>query len=183
MLSGRNTIENYMKRPIRLRRAMRKARARRDLLYYGSDILKSDEMKKAFSQTHHNWSTVGDHTIRAAEASLAICYTLDRLHIRTDIPAVVTGSLCHDLGILGRDRKYASGRECCRQHPADSVTVARKLVKDLPEKTSDIIERHMWPCGKSKFPNSLEGIIVSAADKYAAVKDFGHGCGEYIRQG
>ena len=49
--------------------------------------------------------------------------------------------------------------------------VARKLMKDLPEKSADIIERHMWPAGHSKMPNSLEGVIVSTADKYAAVKD------------
>jgi hypothetical protein len=42
---------------------------------------------------------------------------------------------------------------------------------DLPDKTADIIERHMWPIGKSKVPNSLEGFIVSGADKYSSVKD------------
>jgi hypothetical protein len=41
----------------------------------------------------------------------------------------------------------------------------------MPEKTEDIIERHMWPAGQSKAPNSIEGVIVSAADKYSAVKD------------
>jgi hypothetical protein len=29
----------------------------------------------------------------------------------------------------------------------------------------------MWPAGGSKAPNSLEGAIVSLADKYSAVKD------------
>ena len=57
----------------------------------------------------------------------------------------------------------------------DSVEVARRLVKNLPEKSADIIERHMWPGGHSKAPNSLEGVIVSAADKYAAIKDLVQG--------
>jgi hypothetical protein len=30
----------------------------------------------------------------------------------------------------------------------------------------------MWPAAHSKRPNSLEGVIVSAADKYASIKDF-----------
>lgn len=30
----------------------------------------------------------------------------------------------------------------------------------------------MWPAAHSKRPNSLEGVIVSTADKYAAIKDF-----------
>ena len=159
------------------RRAERDERTQQDLARYGSEILNSKEMWNAFRQVHHNRSTVGDHTMRVVKASLAICYTLDRFQIKTDIPAVVAGSLCHDLGILGRDEKYSSMVECSRRHPLDSAVVARKLVKNLPDKTSDIIERHMWPLGKSKFPNSLEGVIVSAADKYAAIKDFIRGRG------
>ncbi len=30
----------------------------------------------------------------------------------------------------------------------------------------------MWPFAHSKLPNSIEGVIVSTADKYAAVQDF-----------
>ena len=154
-----------------LRRARRKAKIQEELTRYGSDILNSEEMSEAFRQKHHARATVGDHTIRVAKASLAICHALDKLHIKTDTSAVVTGSLCHDLGILGREQKYSSVKECSRQHPVESVALAQSLVKDLPDKTSDIIERHMWPLGKCKFPNSLEGVIVSTADKYAAIKD------------
>ena len=165
-------IRNFSRKQLKEKRARRKERAQEDLLKYGSEILDSDEMKEAFRQTHHTRSTVGEHTRRVAEKSLAICYALRKLHIKTDIPAVVTGSLCHDLGILGRDAKYESNKECYRQHPADSVRVAQKLVEDLPDKTQDIIERHMWPTADSKVPNSLEGVVVSVADKTAAVEDF-----------
>ena len=41
----------------------------------------------------------------------------------------------------------------------------------MPDKTEDIIERHMWPAGHTKAPNSIEGFVVSVADKYNAVKD------------
>ena len=160
---------------IRKLRKKKKERIRNELDRYGSEILNSDEMRKAYKQTHHTRSTVGEHTQRVAEKSLAICHALNRIHIRTDIPAVVAASLCHDLGIVGRDEKYDSEQECYRQHPTDSIEVARKLINDLPEKTSDIIERHMWPTAGSRFPNSLEGIIVSTADKAAAFEDFFRG--------
>ena len=153
-------------------REKKKEKIRNDLEAYGSEILNSDEMREAFCQTHHTRSTVGEHTQRVAEKSLAICYVLDRLHIRTDIPAVVAGSLCHDLGILGRDEKYSSEKECYRRHPADSLAVARRLMPALPEKTPDIIERHMWPGAGSRVPNSLEAFVVSLADKAAAAEDF-----------
>ena len=153
-------------------RDRRKEKMRQDLTRYGGKILDSEEMRRAYAQKHHTLSTVGEHSLRVAKTSLGICYALRRLHIDADIPAVVTGSLCHDLGILGRDEKYASMKECSAQHPADSVEVAQKLVGELPEKTTDIITRHMWPVGGSKHPNSLEGVIVTAADKIAAVEDF-----------
>ena len=162
--AGRNHIREL--------REKRKEKILSDLEQYGSEVLNSDEMQAAFQQTHHTRSTVGEHTSRVAEKSLAICYALNKLHIRTDIPSVVAGSLCHDLGILGRDEKYDSDQECYRQHASDSVDVARKLVSDLPEKTQDIIEHHMWPTPGNKAPESLEGIIVSAADKAASIEDF-----------
>ncbi len=150
----------------------RRERVREELERYGREVLDSEEMRRAFTQKHHTLSTVGEHTMRVAEKSLKMCHALRRLHIQTDVPAVVRGSLCHDLGILGRDEKYATAGECARQHPADSVEVAEKLLGDLPGKTRDIISRHMWPVGGGKPPNSLEAAIVSAADKLAAVEDF-----------
>ena len=139
---------------------------------YGGDVLHSGIMQEAFEQTHHRHSTVGIHTLRVTRASIRIGHVLEKLHIPVDIPAVITGSLCHDLGIIGRNGKYASNRECFRKHASDSVTVAKELLDDLSEKTEAIIERHMWPMNRSEAPNYIEGFIVSTADKYGSVVDF-----------
>lgn len=163
--------ESTIHRQIREKREDRKDRIKNDLMLYGKDVLQSEEMKQAFRQTHHQWSTVGEHTFRVAFSSVMICYALRKLGIKVSIPAVVIGALCHDLGILGRSEKYSSAKECSAEHPKDSVEVARGLVEELPEKTEDIIERHMWPAGESEAPNSIEGVVVSVADKYSAVKD------------
>lgn len=163
--------ETTIYKQIKDKRADRKKRIQNDISSYGSDILNSDELKEAYDQTHHLWSTVGEHTLRVTASSVMICYVLRKLGIKANIPAVVIGSLCHDLGILKRDEKYSSNKECSKEHPSDSVKVARELVPDLTDHSADIIERHMWPAGSSKAPNSLEGLIVSSADKYAAVKD------------
>lgn len=160
---------------VQWQRIVRRDRIREDLKEYGSEILESEKMNSAFYQTHHTRCTVGEHTLRVAAVSLLICYALRKIHVQADIPCVVKGSLCHDLGILGRGEKYADNRECSRKHPADSVEVARELTPELSEKTADVIERHMWPAGHSKAPNSLEGAIVSVADKFAAVEDLVRG--------
>ena len=163
--------ETTLHKQIRDKRTNRKERIEKDIDSYGNDILVSDELKEAYDQTHHLWSTVGEHTLRVTASSVMICYALRKLGIKANIPAVVVGSLCHDLGILRRDEKYSSKRECSREHPVDSVKVAKEIIPDLTEQSADIIERHMWPAGSSRVPNSLEGVIVSVADKYAAVKD------------
>ena len=163
--------ETTLHKQIREKRNNRKERIKNDIDSFGGDILSSDELKEAYDQTHHMWSTVGEHTLRVTASSVMICYALRKLGIKANIPAVVIGSLCHDLGILKRDEKYESKKECYREHPADSVKVVKELVPDLTEHSADIIERHMWPGGSSKLPNSVEGMIVSVADKYAAVKD------------
>lgn len=163
--------ESTMHRQIREKREDRKERIKDDLMLYGGDVLQSEEMKQAFDQTHHRWATVGEHTFRVAFSSLMITYALRKMKINVSIPAVVVGALCHDLGILGRAEKFSSGREMSREHPKESVTVARDIVGELPEKTENIIERHMWPAGDTKAPDSIEGAVVSVADKYSAVKD------------
>ena len=153
------------------RQVKRKERINRDLETYGKEVLESEEMKQAFEQTHHLWSTVGEHTMRVTVTSILICYVLKKLGIKVKLPIVVVGALCHDLGMLGRAEKYESDKEFHREHPKESVIVAQEILEDLPEEVKDIIERHMWPMGESKAPNSIEGVIVSVADKYNAVKD------------
>lgn len=153
------------------RQVKRKERINRDLETYGKEVLQSEEMKQAFEQTHHLWSTVGEHTMRVTVTSILICYVLKKLGIKVKLPTVVVGALCHDLGMLGRAEKYESDKECHREHPKESVIVAQEILEDLPEEVKDVIERHMWPMGESKAPNSVEGVIVSVADKYNAVKD------------
>ena len=153
---------------------MSKIRVREDVRRYGGEILGSPAFREALTQKHHMRSTVGEHTLRVTASSVRICHALEHLHLKTDTKSVVRGALCHDLGIRGRDKKYRNNRECCRQHPKDSVVAARELLPDMDEKTERIIRRHMWPLCKER-PKSREEVIVSVADKYASVKDVAYG--------
>ena len=141
------------------------------LYRYGASIFDSAEFKQAMNQKHHNRTTVGDHTIRVAHTSLKICNFLEKIHISTKKSDVVVGALCHDLGILDRDKCFKNNAECYREHPTRSLDVARRLVPDINYNTEKIIRCHMWPVTITKFPTSKESMIVSIADKYAAVGD------------
>ena len=81
--------DSTINREIREKREDRKKRIRKELDVYGKNVLESDEMQKAFEQTHHQKSTVAEHTIRVAMSSVMICYALKKLNINVNIPAVV----------------------------------------------------------------------------------------------
>ena len=153
------------------RRENRNERIKADIETYGHEVLESEEMKQAYDQPHHIWSTVGEHTLRVTATSVLVCYALRKMHIKVNIPVVVIAALCHDLGMVDRGEKFSSDKEARRDHAEESVKVAREIVDDMPEMAEEIIENHMWPMGNSDAPKTLEGVVVTAADKYAAVKD------------
>lgn len=160
---------------------MSKERVKQDVRRYGESIIHSPSFQAALKQRHHFHSTVGEHSLRVTASSVRICHALEKLHIKTDKKSVVQGALCHDLGILGRDEKYKNNRECCLLHPKDSVDSARELLPEMDSKTASIIRRHMWPLG-GEMPRSREEVIVSAADKYASVKDLAYGVYEKAKE-
>ena len=141
-----------------------------EIRVYGADVLASPQFQTARTQIHHHTSTVAAHSMKVAMVSVAICSFLGKMHVKTDRRDVVLGALCHDFGILGRYDKFRNSRECCHQHPIDSVEEAMKVVPDLDEKTRKIIRYHMFPMTIHP-PVSLEGVVVSVADKVASVGD------------
>lgn len=149
----------------------KRAAIEKELHKYGDRIMDRSEFAMAMEQRHHRRTSVGEHTLRVAVIALSMTYILHKLHVRVENEDVVTGALCHDLGMLGRNEKYGSDRECHREHPKESVEIAREIVPDLNENTEHIIRDHMWPLA-GKRPHSKECVIVSAADKIASVRDF-----------
>lgn len=150
-----------------------KQKAFSDIRKHGGDILGSNEFARAFSQAHHKRNTVASHSIEVAVVSLVLARALSKLNIKTDTDDIVKGSLAHDLGMLGRVHKYSCNKECYKGHPEESVLITEGILseRDFSPKARDIIRHHMWPVTNVR-PTSIEGTIVSIADKYASVKDF-----------
>ncbi len=136
----------------------------------GADVLHSGYFAEARKQRHHRRTTVGEHSMRVACTGLQISRLLEKFHVEVDEKAVIRSALCHDLGILGRDRKFRTNRECCWRHPIESVDVANYILDDLTEKEADCISNHMWPL-TARRPRYLEGMILTVADKYSSMLD------------
>ncbi|MBQ9632991.1 MAG: HD domain-containing protein [Lachnospiraceae bacterium] len=137
---------------------------------YGRDILSSDTFKRALEQVHHYDNSVGRHSLQVAWETLRVCKVLRQLGIEVDERKAVRAALLHDLGMIGREMKYANNYETSRKHPVDSLAVARKLVPDLDESMIQAIERHMFPIF-AKPPTKAEAVAVCIADKLASIKE------------
>jgi len=136
----------------------------------GEKIFHSRYFEEARTQRHHKRTTVAAHTMGVAATSLKLYYLCRALHINVNKEDLIRASLCHDLGIVGRDRKFSDNIECCHQHPIDSVAAAKEIFPDLDERTEDAIRHHMWPCTLVP-PHHIEGVIVTIADKYCAMAE------------
>ena len=139
------------------------------IVKYGRDIICSSDFQKTFDQTHHKCMTVGDHTLSVAVVAVGLCR---RMHIddETTLRNVITASLCHDLGIMGRDEKFSTNTRCYVRHPEDSVKVYKALTGKDNKRIIDSINAHMFPL-KPLPPRYKEGWILTMADKISSVRE------------
>ena len=139
------------------------------IIKYGSDIICSDEFVKTFEQTHHKIMTVGDHTLSVTAEAVRLCLAM-RLNDDKTMKSVITASLCHDLGIMGRAEKFRNNAHCCARHPAESVLVYKKLTGEEDVRIIDSIKCHMFPI-RPGIPRFKEGWVLTVADKISATRE------------
>ncbi len=137
---------------------------------YGRDILSTEQYQAAFEQVHHGRSSVAKHSLRVAADTLRVCEFFSRKGIEVDERKAVRAALLHDLGILGRYDKFKNNYETSRQHPVESIKVAREIDEDFDETIRQAIERHMFPVF-AKPPTKPEAIAVCIADKSGSMRD------------
>lgn len=146
-----------------------KDQIREEVIRRGGDVLNSDIFRRIMKQKHHN-VTVGVHCFGVAQDSVKIADALEKIGIHVDRDTLVRASLCHDLGMLNRYRKYRSNLECWVKHPGASLQNAREHLSALSKTEEDCILHHMWPMLPVP-PRTLEGFIVCFADKKSAIRE------------
>ncbi|MCR4716605.1 MAG: HD domain-containing protein [Lachnospiraceae bacterium] len=146
---------------------------RNEVRRLGASIIESKEFMSAYNETHHNATSVAKHSEDVACTSIRICRLLEKFGISVNHQDMVNAALCHDLGMLDRNEKYESVKACHKEHPMESVSVAKSILADYNDNVEDAISNHMWPVTGS-FPKSKEGRVIVVADKYCAMKDLRH---------
>lgn len=124
---------------------------------------KTVQQMKNFRQ--HYETSCFDHCYMAAYYCYIIC---KKYHL--DYKSATRAAMLHDLFLYDwrvrqPDRKglhaFTHGKAACKN--------ACKLF-DLNDKEKDMIIKHMWPV-TIKFPNSLEGFVLTFVDKYCATSE------------
>lgn len=138
---------------------------------YGGDIMKSEAFIRSVSETHHLHGTVSSHTLTVCKVSLHISRFLNVFGFRVNEKDLVEAALCHDLGMVGRDEKYDSRTDAWKEHPEESLKIARELIPDLSENAESLILSHMWPVAGPP-PRSREAVILNFADKIGSMADW-----------
>lgn len=142
-----------------------------EIMSVGHDIVFSHRFCQCLNHPHHFHTTVGAHTINVAIKALLICYWLDKHCVQTDHTRMIFAALGHDLAMPHTKRLYGKKAAFITAwgHPIDSAKIANDLV-DIHTKTAKAIKRHMWPLCIIP-PTSLEGWVLTIADKWAAIQE------------
>lgn len=146
---------------------------RKEILKEGQKVFDTDAFNKGFTQVHHKSTTVSNHTLEVADTALMISEFLIEKGIYVNRDEVIISALCHDLGIIDRDKKWNNSFSCWIRHPKDSVKIAEELYPLMSDHMKRVISRHMWPA-TPLFPTSREGWILDLADTICSMNDFFH---------
>ena len=110
-----------------------------DIIQYGKEILTSDVFRQTACQTHHLQSTVMEHTMNVCIIAVKLCREKMRKGAQLNEKDLIQAALCHDLGMIGREKKYRHVVDTWMSHPAESAKIARKIVPDLSPDAEQMI--------------------------------------------
>lgn len=118
--------------------------------------------------TQHKGQTKLSHVENVANTSFNLA---EKLHWNIDEKKLAKGALLHDFYMYNATDSDISAFKHVKDHPKIALQNARKHFL-LEKKEENIIRSHMWPLTLFHPPRSREALLVCAADKYCAVKEF-----------
>lgn len=129
------------------------------------DILKNKQVNKMKDYIQHYDISCFDHCYDVAKVTYNACLFLHLDYVEATRAAMLHDMFLYDWRVKSYSRKGWHGF----RHPSISLSKAEKEF-DLSEKEKDIILKHMWPLTIIP-PKSIEGFIVTLADKYITLKE------------
>ena len=127
-----------------------------------SDIQSDTRVQEMKDYIQHGSITTYEHCENVVRLSCAI----DRkLSLGSDPEALVSGAMLHDFFLYDwHDPATWVENMHGFNHPRVASRNARRYL-DVDDRTSHVIDSHMWPFTPTKVPRSREAWIVCIADK------------------
>ena len=128
------------------------------------DKVKIRQMLSEYIQ--HGNTNVYIHSRNVAFLSYKIAKFFERtFRIKIEYEALIVGSMFHDFFLYDWHDPVHSPKLHGFKHPAIASENAQEYY-NINEKEKSIIESHMWPLTITKFPKSIEAMIICIADKW-----------------
>lgn len=123
---------------------------------------------ESLSFIQHGSTSVYEHSVNVACISLKIAFEMkSMLHFRVDEHSLVRGALLHDYFLYDWHENESWHKWHAFRHPLIALINAREVCSLTPTE-ADIIIHHMFPLTIIP-PHTIEGIIVTIADKLCAL--------------
>ncbi|MCR5794659.1 MAG: phosphohydrolase [Solobacterium sp.] len=139
-----------------------------EFLMIVSDITAADAYAELKKYVHHKTTNRYQHCLNVAWYSY-----LWAKNAGLDYRSAARGAMLHDFYLYDTKEFRLSGMNHNIVHPRIALKNARMFF-DVNPVMEDCIVHHMWPSGIGS-PVTMEGAIVSAADKYCASLEWGLG--------
>ena len=154
---------------------------KREVRRIGGDIITSARFEKARSVPHHSKSgNIAHHSLETAGYALMLSRWLEQHGVHVNERDAVRASLLHDIGMTEDEVFHSPSRVKARTHPREGVRIAREEY-GANEAQLHAIRHHMWPVFAT-HPRSIEGWIVSAADKCCSIHELGRSSEEIVER-
>ena len=143
----------------------------KDVMELGGDIVASERFAKAHSVAHHSRNgNIAAHSLETAGYALRLARWLQRHGSSVSVEDAVRASLLHDIGMTEDEVFESPSRIKGKTHPREGARIAREEF-GANETQVEAIEHHMWPVCCAVPPHSVEGFVVTTADKLCSVNE------------
>lgn len=151
----------------------------REVRRLGGDIISSERFAKAYDVPHHSKSgNIALHSLETAGYALMIARWLERHGVSVNVRDAVRAGLLHDIGMTEDEVFLSPSRKKARSHPREGVRIAREEF-EANETQAEAIRHHMFPVFATP-PRTIEGWVVTAADKCCSVHEVSRSSEELV---